>query len=384
MKTPKAVREHVLDGLLALLVVGGAIEAALRYAADDRTQADTWLAVIQTLLILLPLTVWHRSPFVAGSGVWLVAAAVSMVNDRLVVTTTSIYIGGLAASLLLGGVKARRPALLGLAITIGCAAIVVHNDPLHKPGDQTFVPLLFAIAWTVGFALRTRSGQAEAAEARAEMLDRDRERASLQAASDERVRLARELHDIVGHSVSVMTVQASGVRRMLTPDQEEERQALLSVERTGREALAEMRLLVGALRDPAEAPALAPQPSLTHIETLLQHARDAGVDASAVVEGDPAVLPAGVDLTAYRLVQEGLTNTVKHAGARTAEVRIRHTHRTSKSKSAMTARRSPGQRRGWTRPRRHPRARCDLSRRPRSRTAYRGGFRLWARLPITT
>ena len=173
-----------------------------------------------------------------------------MAEPRLVVTTTSIYVGGLIASLILGGLQARRPALLGLAITVGGAAIVVHNDPLHQPGDQFFVPMLFSIAWVVGYALRARSGQAEAAEARAALMEHDRERASLQAAADERARLARELHDIVGHSVSVMTVQASGVRRMLTPDQEDERQALLSVERTGREALAEMRLLVGALREP--------------------------------------------------------------------------------------------------------------------------------------
>jgi signal transduction histidine kinase len=123
---------------------------------------------------------------------------------------------------------------------------------------------------------------------RATLAEQEREAEALRAVVEERTRIARELHDIVGHSVSVMTVQTSGVRRLLRPEQEQEREALLAVERTGREALAEMRRVVGALRDPEET------------------------------------LPAGVDMTAYRLVQEGLTNTIKHAAAGHAEVRVRY------------------------------------------------------------
>src|SRR5207245_11534442 len=126
---------------------------------------------------------------------------------------------------------------------------------------------------------------------------------------------ARGLHDVVGHSVSVRTVQASAVRRLLRSDQEREREALLIVERTGREALAEMRRMVGVLRRPEEAPALAPQPSLEQLDKLVEQARDAGLPVELRVEGDAGQLPAGVDLTAYRLVQEGLTNVVKHAQA---------------------------------------------------------------------
>ena len=142
------------------------------------------------------------------------------------------------------------------------------------------------------------------------------------AVSDERARIARELHDVVGHSVSVMTVQASAARRLLRPHQEKEREALLVVEQTGREALAEMRRVVGVLRRPEEAPALAPQPSLEQIERLVEQTRDAGLPVDLRIEGEPVPLPAGLDLTAYRLVQEGLTNTLKHAGAATASVRI--------------------------------------------------------------
>src|SRR5207302_3742186 len=144
------------------------------------------------------------------------------------------------------------------------------------------------------------------------------------AVSDERARIARELHDVVGHSVSVMTVQASAARRLLRPHQEKERQALLVVEQTGREALAEMRRMVGVLRRPEEAPALAPQPSLEQIERLVEHTREAGLPVELRIEGDPVQLAAGIDLTAYRLVQEGLTNAIKHARAQRAEVLVRY------------------------------------------------------------
>jgi signal transduction histidine kinase len=154
--------------------------------------------------------------------------------------------------------------------------------------------------------------------------EHDREQDALRAVVEERTRIARELHDIVGHSVSVMTVQVSGVRRLLRPGLEQELEALLAVERTGREALTEMRRVVGALRDPDEAPALAPQPSLSRVEALVAHARETGLPVDLEIEGEPVPLPAGVDLTAYRLVQEGLTNTIKHAAARRADVRVRY------------------------------------------------------------
>src|SRR5437762_7824231 len=109
-----------------------------------------------------------------------------------------------------------------------------------------------------------------------------------------------------------MTVQASGVRRLLRPEQEREREALMVVEQTGREALAEMRRMVGVLRRPEEAPALAPQPSLENLGSLVEHARDAGLPVELRIEGKREQLPAGLDLTAYRLVQEGLTNALKH------------------------------------------------------------------------
>src|SRR5262249_59956676 len=115
--------------------------------------------------------------------------------------------------------------------------------------------------------------------------------------AEERARIARELHDVVGHSVSVMTVQASGARRLLRPEQEREREALLVVERTGREALAEMRRMVGVLRRPEEAPALAPQPSLEHVDRLVEQAREAGLAVGLRVARAGVALQPGAEPT---------------------------------------------------------------------------------------
>ena len=151
----------------------------------------------------------------------------------------------------------------------------------------------------------------------------DQETASLRAVAEERQRIARELHDVIAHSVSVMTVQAGAVRRLLLPEQERERQALETVESTGREALTEMRRLVGLLREQGAMPEFTPQPSLRTIDILIGTVREAGLDVELEIQGDERELPPGVDLSAYRLVQEALTNTLKYAGPARAWVTLR-------------------------------------------------------------
>ncbi len=162
------------------------------------------------------------------------------------------------------------------------------------------------IAWLVGALVRVT---ALAAEQRRFL----REHRASQAVAEERVRIARELHDIIGHSVSVMTVQASAVRRRLPPELGEERQALESVEAVGREALAEMRRMVGALRERGEGPDQEPAPGLDQLQRLVEQFRTAGLAVELEVSGPPRPLAPGLDLTAYRLIQEGLTNVLRHA-----------------------------------------------------------------------
>jgi signal transduction histidine kinase len=282
--------------------------------------------------VLIPLTVpiflpffWRRRyPFAAPAAVYLYCAALSFFEGSLVTFTFGIFMAVLAAAFLMGMLPDRTQSVSGLGIALGAAAIVVHNDPHQSWGDFLFISILFSIVWLAGNALSAKLTQYKAAEERAARLEREREERARAAVAEERARIARELHDVVGHSVSVMTVQASGVRRLLRPEQEREREALMIVEQTGREALAEMRRLVGVLRRPEEAPALAPQPSLQYLDKLLDQVRESGLDVDLKVEGEVEKLPASIDLAAYRLVQEGLTNTLKHAQAHRAEVLVRY------------------------------------------------------------
>jgi signal transduction histidine kinase len=313
----------------ALIVAG--LGLALAVTVDEQGKGNygpegpLWFDVAVTFVFFLPLLARRRFPFGAPAVSAVAIAAASFVDPRLVSNDFVLFVGGLAVVFMLGMLRERTQAVAGLAIVNGTYAIVFHNDPTSgRVGDFIFVAVVFTTAWIVGFALGHQFRETDEAKERAARAEREREERSRLAVAEERTRIARELHDIVGHSVSVMTVQASAVRRLLLPEQEREREALEIVEQTGREALAEMRRLVGVLRRPEEAPALAPQPSLEHLDKLVEQVREAGLPVSLHIEGNATPLPPGVDLTGYRLVQEGLTNAVKHAGAHGAEVLVRY------------------------------------------------------------
>jgi signal transduction histidine kinase len=166
--------------------------------------------------------------------------------------------------------------------------------------------------------------QAEDAEERALRAEREREAAARLAVAEERARIARELHDIVAHSVSVIVLQVGAVRHKLPPSLEEDKEALEGVERTGRAALTEMRRLLGAMRRDGQDPELAPQPGLDSLESLLEEVGRAGLPVRLHVDGDRVPLPRAIDLSAYRIIQEGLTNALKHARATQADVTVRY------------------------------------------------------------
>jgi signal transduction histidine kinase len=213
----------------------------------------------------------------------------------------------------------RRRALWGLGTVLGLGLVWVGFDPVmtrplqYIEGSGWLSP--WVIAWLLGAYLRARRMYVQG-------LVREREERALTAVADERNRIARELHDVIGHSVSVMTVQTSAVRRLMRPDQAKERAALEIVEATGREALAEMRRTVGVLRSGHEAPNLAPPPTLGQLERMVENFRRAGLEVATESDGEAVPLPPGLDLTAYRLVQEALTNTLKHAQATRAVVHL--------------------------------------------------------------
>ena len=317
-------RRYGFDALILLAALESALEVAFR---DDPAREPTlagWLAAPAIMLVVLPLLARRRFPFAAPAAVWLLAMALSFLDGRLVVYTATPFLAGMAAAFLLGGLGDDTRARLGLAIMLGCSVVIIQNNPDHAPGDLVFTPILFGIAWLAGFALRERAERVEAAELRATQAERERETTARIAVAEERARIARELHDIVAHAVSVMVLQVGAVRHKLPETLAEDSDALRGVERTGRGALAEMRLLLGAMRAEGEDAERSPQAGLDRLDALIDEIGRAGLPVTLQVEGERFALPPAIDLSAYRIVQEGLTNALKHAGASHANVVVRY------------------------------------------------------------
>jgi signal transduction histidine kinase len=319
-----SVRRYGLDILILIAAVESALEVALRSDAPAAPTSAEWFAVPAIGVVVLPLLFRRQFPFAAPAALWLLAAAVSFVDGRLMVFTAGAYLAGMVASFLLGNLRDERQARFGLAVVAGGAAIIVYNDPSHTPGEFVFIPLVFALVWVAGFAVRSRAAHAEAAEQRAVHAEHERETAARIAVAEERARIARELHDIVAHAVSVMVLQVGAVRHKLPDGQREHRDALSHVEQAGRAALTEMRRLLDAMRADGEDAELAPQPGLDRVDALIGEVGRAGLAVHLHVEGEPFALPRGIDISAYRILQEGLTNALKHANASRADVELRY------------------------------------------------------------
>jgi signal transduction histidine kinase len=204
----------------------------------------------------------------------------------------------------------RRRSWLGLVLAIVLFTAWAMFDPMNDDTAERVSSLVWlslaVISWLLGALVRGTRLNAEQRRV-------NREQSASRAVAEERNRIARELHDVIGHSVSVMTVQASAVRRRLRADQVVEREALVTVEAVGRDALSEMRRMVGILRQEGESAELEPQPGLSQLGRLAEQFRVSGLPVALSVTGSSRELAPGLDLTAYRLVQEGLTNTLRHA-----------------------------------------------------------------------
>jgi signal transduction histidine kinase len=317
-------RTYWFDVAVVLIVAEAMVEVTLRRDAENAPTSTLWFVLPAIALMAVSLLVRRRFPFGGPAGFWFYGAALSFVDGRLVTFETSVFVLGMAAAYLLGNLNDGFRARLGLAVVVGSAVLIVYNAPDRTAGEQVFIPLLFGICWLAGFALHERAEEAEAAEARAAQAEREREATARIAVAEERARIARELHDVVAHSVSVMVLQVGAVRHKLTNALEEDRDALRHVEQTGRTALGEMRRLLGAMRSESDGLALGPQPGLDHLDTLLEEVGRAGLPVRLHVEGERLPLPRAIDLSAYRIVQEGLTNALRHAHASRADVTLRY------------------------------------------------------------
>jgi signal transduction histidine kinase len=317
-------RRYGFDLLIVLAALEMALEVGFRDNATQEPTATRWFTVPAIALVALPLLARRRFPFAAPAAVWVFAAAFSFVDGRLVVFSLTSSIVGLVAAFLLGNLRDDFQARTGLAVVVTGAAAVIYNNPDRAAGELVFVPVLFGIGWLAGFALRERAAQAEAAEERAAYAELQREAAARIAVAEERARIARELHDVVAHAVSVMVLQVGAVRHKLSKRSDEDGEALGHVEEAGRRALGEMRRLLLAMREDGDGAELAPQPGLDALDSLAEEVGRAGLPVHLHVEGERFALPGALDLSAYRIVQEGLTNALKYARASRADVAVRY------------------------------------------------------------
>jgi signal transduction histidine kinase len=274
-------------------------------------------ALVVIPLITLPLAARRRRPFAAFAVVLASVAVASLAlgGDE----ATAFFLAVLVSiySAVANGAPP-RPVLL---LALGAVGVHEARDPHERSLGSIVWALGFVVlAWLFGLAVRGR-------HQRIVSLETDQEQRAREAVAAERARVARELHDVVAHAVSVVVVQAQAGQRLVGRDDEGARSSLVAIEETARGALGEMRRLLGLLREAEGATELTPQPSLRELEQLATQVRGAGLPVSIDVVGEPVPLPPGVELSAYRIVQEGLTNALKHARAANAIVRLRYAHR---------------------------------------------------------
>lgn len=301
------MRDALLAGALA---TAGLLELALRGSLVPR---DIGLALLMTL----PIAWRRRRPLGSALVVMTAAAAAGRPPSDLHLILAVV----LVAMFSLGTFGSGRAAIAGVAFALVAfwtsIALTSRGDLVLR--DAASVATVIAIAFALGRALRGRDLRLVASEERAQRLELEREAKALRAVSEERARIARELHDVIAHGVSVMVVQAGAAAEVLSRDPEGARGALVAIQDTGRQALADLRRMLGLVRE-GDPLALAPRPSLEQLDPLLDQVRAAGVPVDVEMRGAPRELPAGIDISAYRILQEALTNVLKHAGP--ARVRV--------------------------------------------------------------
>lgn len=321
----RVARDRWFEFLIAALAVAGMLELVVGRGSPGAPALSLWVSIPAIGMLVTPLLVSRRFPFAGPAAYWVLAAALTFVDGLLVPFVGSLVVVGMATAFLLGHLRSGVRSGIGLMLVVASILTVVRNIP----GSQSvslfvFIPLRFAASWVAGYALRERSEQAAAAELRAVYAERAREASARVAVAEERARIARELHDIVAHAVSVMVLQVGAVRRNLPSTLDDDKEALGRVERAGRTALAEMRRLLGAMRRTGDEIELEPQPGIDGLDSLVDDIGRAGLPVQLHIDGAAVTVPRAIDLSAYRIVQEGLTNSLKHARATHADVTVRY------------------------------------------------------------
>jgi signal transduction histidine kinase len=309
-----AIAAWVLDGLLALVVLVPTLAVASHGIQRASTKAQTAAVVSAALLSTLPLLVRRRWPVQVLAATLIVGVAIPTAAVFWPPALVAVYT-----------VASRRPWRVAV---IGAVAAVVALD-IHRVLWGYSLPLFGVIsglalagaALALGLYQATRLAYFEQIRDRAARLERERELLDEQAATQERLRIARELHDVVAHNVSLMVIQAQAVGAT-ADDAAAARQGARTIAELGRDAMSEMHRTLELMRADSGQEERAPQPALNDLGSLLERARAAGVNVELAVTGPQRPLPAGVELSAYRIIQEALTNVIKHSGSDRASVQL--------------------------------------------------------------
>jgi signal transduction histidine kinase len=314
-------RAPLADALLAAAVTAMVlVDLASPTDAVGVRRTDA-LAVLLSLLQTLPLAFRRRAPLVAFvltlAGVCAYYPLGYEVTDGTLATFVGVYT--------VAAYEDRRKSLVGLGLlAFGMTWYWLTRAEPFDPTTPIWIGILGLLSWGLGEYVRARRAYTADVEALAERLDRARALEARQAAWQERARLARELHDVIGHTVNVMVIQAGAGRRTLASDRGLAERAFQTIESTGREALEELDRLLGILRTEEDEPELPPQPGLEQLHALAGRFEDAGLPVEITIEGNEVPLPRSLDQSAYRILQEALTNALRHAGGTIAHVAVRY------------------------------------------------------------
>ena len=318
--------QRVADGALAGALLIGALIDLLRGGAGNGWSGWRPLEFAVAVGVSVPL-LWRRSHPAATLWIVLISGAVGAALVAPKQAGFEPFVALVVAYYSLGANADRRTSTLNVTGTLLVSAVggVISVAAGEEKMGNTLPILVWTFAaWLIGRIIRSWRSRAAELEQLNRVLQEQRDVQMQAAAAVERGRIARELHDVIAHNISMIVVQAGAAARVLEGDQPEVTKALAAIEATGRQTVDEMRGLLGVLRRDDDGLALAPQPGLGDLEALVTQVRDAGLAVELTIEGRPVALPKGVDLSAYRIVQEALTNSLKHANGAHARVTVRY------------------------------------------------------------
>ncbi len=320
MRALRLVRDHADLAFAAFCTVAMQIEVWFTSYGTHRP-----LLALLCLFTTIPLAFRCVYPLASYTVIWFAIFAIVKLTPEFD-NQSVIFVVVFVVALYSFGAHARGRQAWAAAVLIPFAiiAFVTDDGDAFHWGDIVFGSLIIGGPWGAGLAIRLRREREQSLTLRTVELERDRDERARIAVAEERARIARELHDVVAHAISVVVVQARGGRKVLDSNAAASRTAFDSIERTGEQALGEMRRLLGMLRDDDEEQTRAPQPSLARVEALAEEMRASGLPVELDVEGVPNGIPPGIDVSGYRIVQEALTNVLKHAGPAVAHVGVRY------------------------------------------------------------